>query len=358
MRLPVTAVCCLPLLLVTGCGADLAPAQDTGPAVGVVLPDRTTSARWEEQDRPLLQGAFERAGVRAAIENAEGDETRFAALVDRMIGQGVRVIVMTPLSADGGRAAQEKAATAGVSVIDYERLTPGGRAEYHVGFDNVRAGRLQAEELLRCTGAGARIAELLGGADDPNTAQFAAGNQEVLADRYLKGERVLVERRHVDRWDPEVATRQITEILDRTGNDVDGVLAANDGIASAVLTVLRARGLAGRVAVTGMDGTTEALRAVLRGEQCMSVHKPIRDEAEAAAQLALALVRGKPGSADDLVSGNVRDGSRNVKAILLGPEVATRRTIGRLVSQNAVRGRALCAGEFAQLCQENQITVR
>lgn len=359
----ITTVALSVLLLISGCarGSGVRPAvQDdrSAPVVGVILPDRKSSTRWEELDQPLLEGAFGRAGIQAVIENAEGDAARFATLVDRMIDQRVRVLVMTALDASSSRAAQRKAASAGISLIDYERLTPGGHAEYHVGFDNHATGELQAEGLLECLAGrpGARVIELLGGEADPNTAEFAAGNQFVLAGRYGKDDLRLVARRNVPDWDPGKARELAARILDAE-RSVDGVLAANDGIAGAVIEELRARGLAGQVAVTGMDATIDGLRAILRGEQCMSVYKPIRYEAEAAAQLALALARGDDAAADDLAAGNVRDetGKRDVKAVLLGPELAHKRTIASLVSSGAVRARQLCANEFAELCRLNDI---
>jgi D-xylose transport system substrate-binding protein len=46
-------------------------------SVGVILPDATTSPRWEANDRPSLQKAFEDAGITADIQNAGGDVAKF-----------------------------------------------------------------------------------------------------------------------------------------------------------------------------------------------------------------------------------------------------------------------------------------
>ena len=63
-------------------------ARPTG-KVGVILPDTTTSPRWEANDRPSLQAAFDEAGVESNIENAGGDVAKFGEICDSMINEGV-----------------------------------------------------------------------------------------------------------------------------------------------------------------------------------------------------------------------------------------------------------------------------
>jgi D-xylose transport system substrate-binding protein len=173
---------------------------------------------------------------------------------------------------------------------------------------------------------------------------------------YRNGVLRLAARKHVPNWNPLMAREIAAQVLD-SDPKIDGVPAANDGIAGALLEELRTRGLSGRVSVTGMDATIEGLRAILRGEQCMSVYKPIKHEAEAAALLALAITKGNPPAADDLATANVRDDAdrRDVKSVLLGPELANRRTIATMVSDGAVRSRQLCAGDYLKLCRQNGI---
>ena len=100
---------------------------------------------------------------------------------------------------------------------------------------------------------------------------------------------------------------------------MDGVVAANDGLAGAVITVLTKYGLNGQVPVTGQDATPDGLQAILRGDQYMTVYKPIKQEADAAAKLAAALAKGDTAAADALATGSVNDptGNRQVKSVLL-----------------------------------------
>ncbi|MBW4720691.1 sugar ABC transporter substrate-binding protein [Saccharothrix obliqua] len=367
-RLRGAAPCVALVLLVASCGAKgdagaQAPAQSSSdrPLVGVILPDKESSSRWESQDRSLLEGAFRVAGVDAVIENAEGDEKKFASIADAMLQRGVKVLMTTPLSTEGGATVERKAKQSGIPVINYDRITPGGTADYYVSFDNLNVGELQAEGLLSCLGgkSGAQIIEMQGSPSDNNATLFADGQRRKLGPKYDTGALKLVKSQPVDKWDPVAGRSLFEQILSGNSGRVDGVVAANDELAGAVIEVLKDRGLAGKVPVTGQDATLEGLRAVLRGDQCMTVYKPIRDEAEAAARLATAVARGDRSGADDLATGNTRDlvSRRDVKSVLLGADLITRDKVRGLVAQSVVKASDLCAGDIADDCEELGIFV-
>jgi len=356
------------MLMLASCGASsdqaaqpTAPIVKSKPKVGVILPDRASSSRWEEQDRPLLSQALGFAGIEPVIENADGDEAKFAGIAEDMIRRGVKVLMITPLTPQGGAAVERKAQQAGIPVIDYDRISLGGVADYYVSFDNINVGGLQAEGLLRCLGnkPGASIIEIEGAPTDNNATQFADGQRRKLGPKYDSGALRLVKSQPIENWDAAIGKRTFQEILDSNGGQVDGVIAANDGLAGAVIDVLRSRGLVGRVPVTGQDATLAGLQAVLRGDQCMTVYKPIRDEAEAAARLAIALVKGDNEGADDLATGNTRDlvSRRDVKSVLLGADLITKSEVRKMVAESVVKPAELCAGDMAPLCLQHDIAI-
>ncbi|MEU4802889.1 substrate-binding domain-containing protein [Actinosynnema sp. NPDC023587] len=366
-RLRGVASCAVLVMFVASCGGEVdslapPPATPSGerPVVGVILPDRESS-RWEELDRPMLASALNFAGVEPVIENAEGDEAKFASIADSMIQRGVKVLMTTPLSTEGGATVERKAKQAGIPVINYDRISLGGTADYYVSFDNLNVGELQAEGLLQCLGTkqGAQIIEIQGSPTDNNATLFADGQRRTLGPKYESGALKLVKSQPIDKWDPAAAKVAFEQILDGNAGRVDGVVAADDALAGAVIEVLKSRGLAGRVPVTGQDATVEGLRAVLLGDQCMTIHKPIRDEAEAAARLAIAVARGDLSGADDLATGNTRDlvSRRDVKSVLLGADLITRDKVRGLVAQSVVKSVDLCAGEVAEECEELGILV-
>ncbi|WP_442916344.1 sugar ABC transporter substrate-binding protein [Lentzea sp. DG1S-22] len=361
-RVMATSACLLFLLSAcgdAGGGALTLPSRGPKPIVGVILPDQTSSTRWEAQDRPLLTQAFTYADIEPFIENANGDEGKFLRIAEEMIRRKVKVLVTTPLSSAGGLAVQKKAKEAGIPVIDYDRLTLGGQAEYYVSFDGVNVGQLQAEGMLSCLGAkpGAQIVEMEGAPTDHNATLFAQGHKSVLGPRYESGALELVKTQSVEGWKPDIGGPLFEQILNDNGGKVDGVIAANDGLAGAVVEVLKKKGLAGKVPVTGQDATVEGLRAILRGEQCNTVYKPVRDEAEAVARLAIAVARGDLAGADDLATGNLRDpvARRDIKSVLLGATLIKKDSVRRLVTEGVVKAQDLCTADLVAVCAGQDI---
>ena len=243
----------------------------------MILPDTESSVRWESADRPALEAAFEAAGVDYDIQNAEGDAEKMTQIADTMIGDGVTVLAIVNLDSESGAAIQEKAASQGVATIDYDRLTLGGSAEYYVSFDNTVVGELQGQGLADCLGdKDANIVYLNGSPTDNNATLFSAGAHSVLdpmTNYTVVGEQAVPD------WDNEEAATIFQQLYTAANGDVDGVLAANDGLGGAVISILEGAGQAGTVPVTGQDATVEGLQNVLAGTQCMTVYKSATQEA-------------------------------------------------------------------------------
>ena len=319
--------------------------------VGVILPDTESSVRWENFDRPFLEEAFEEAGVEHDIQNAEGDAQRMATIAEQMITGGVTVLAITNLDSASGAQIQQQAAQQGVQTIDYDRLTLGGEAEYYVSFDNTAVGRLQGEGLVQCLEENdvteGNIAFLNGSPDDNNATLFSEGAHEVLdpMEQYTQ-----VAEQAVPGWDNQQAATIFEQMYTQAGGEIDGVLAANDGLANSVIGVLERNNRAGEVPVTGQDATVEGLQNILAGNQCMTVYKSIREEANALADLAVALLNGEEGE----TNGEVEDteGGRTVPAVLLEPQSIFRDNVSDVVEDDFVTADELCTGEFADACSE------
>jgi D-xylose transport system substrate-binding protein len=316
--------------------------------VGVILPDTESSVRWESFDRPYLEAAFKDAGVEADIQNAEGDASRMATIAEQMITGGVTVLAIVNLDSASGAQIQQQAAQQGVSTIDYDRLTLGGSAEYYVSFDNVAVGKLQGEGLAQCLGdKDANIAFLNGSPDDNNATLFAQGAHGVL-DAMTNYKQVAEQA--VPGWDNQQAATIFEQMYTQADGDIQGVLAANDGLANSVIGVLKRNDAAGAANVTGQDATVEGLQNILAGDQCMTVYKSVRDEAEAMAKLAVALLSGEKGE----TTGEVEDteGGRQVPSVLLEPQAIFRDNVKDVVDDEFVKASDLCTADFAAACTE------
>ncbi|MFY1687897.1 sugar ABC transporter substrate-binding protein [Plantactinospora sp. WMMB782] len=347
-------------LLTTGglaaCGDD---AGDGGgkaaePKIGVILPDSASSVRWETADRKYLQEAFDAAGVKSIIQNAQGDKAQFQTIADQMMTEGVNVLMIVNLDSGTGKAVLDKAKSQGVLTIDYDRLTLGGSAEYYVSFDNEAVGKLQGEGLVKClTDKGAKnpvIAELNGSETDNNATLFKNGYDSILQPKYDAKEYVKGPDQWVPAWDNTQAGTIFEQMMTQQNGKIDGVLAANDGLGNAVISVLKRNKLNGKVPVTGQDATVQGLQNILAGDQCMTVYKAVKKEADAAAELAIALAKGERKDAPTTVKDP--EGNRDVPAVLLEPKAIYKENVKDVVDDGYVSKAELCKDAFAAACAE------
>jgi D-xylose transport system substrate-binding protein len=335
-------------------GGASAAAPTTGAKVGVILPETASSARWEGFDKPLLTKAMADAGLQADIQNAQGDEQKFATLADGMIASGVKVLVIASISSESGAAVAAKAKAQGIPVIDYDRLNLGGSSDYYVSFDNVKVGALQGQGLADALKAtpGAQVIQIEGAPTDNNATLFYNGQQTVLKPLFDAGTLKLVAMQAIPKWDNQVGGTTFEQLLTKNGGKVDGVAAANDGLAGAIITVLTKNGLNGKVPVTGQDATPDGLQAILRGDQYMTVYKPIKQEADATAKLAAALATGDTATADGIATASSDDtkGSRKVKSVLLTPLLVTKDTVKSVIDDGAVKASEICVAATQATC--------
>ena len=299
--------------------ATTAPASGGGGKIGVILPDSASSARWETADRPYLEEAIKAAGFEPIIQNAEGDKQKMATIAESMIAEEVKVLMIVNLDSDSGKTILQKAKDAGIATVDYDRLTLGGGADVYISFDNVAVGKLQGEGLEKCiTDKGVKdpkVVELNGSPTDNNATLFKQGYDSVLDPLYASGGWTKVDDQSVPDWDNQTGGQIFEQMLATAGGSVDGVLAANDGLAGAVIAVLKKNNL--QVPVTGQDATVDGLRSILTGDQCMTVYKAVKTEAEAAAQAAIELAQGKTPTTNGTVTDT--ETSTEVPSVLATP---------------------------------------
>jgi D-xylose transport system substrate-binding protein len=338
-------------------GADDAAAGDG--MIGVLLPDSASSDRWETDDRPAFEAAFEELGLspdQYQILNAEGDANNQQNQAEQAITNGATVLLLTNLDSGSGATIIDDAKAQDVAVIDYDRLTLDGDADYYVSFDNEAVGRLQGETLVECIDEEVdaetpRVAVLNGSPTDNNATLFANGYNSVLEPLFEDGTYELVDDQSVPDWDNQEALVIFEQMLTAADNDIDAVLAANDGLGNAAIQGLAAAGMEG-IPVTGQDATAQGIQNIIAGNQCMTVYKGIVAEARAAAELAVDLLNGEEPQAD----ATVDNGSKEVPSVLLEPVAVTEENINETVIEDGFRTvEEICEGDVADSdwCQEN-----
>ena len=338
----------------SGSSSSSSSSSSSADKVAVLLPDTKSSVRWETADRPLLKAAFDAAGVPVTIQNAQGDKSTQQQQAEQAITNGAKVLLLVNLDSGSGAAIEANAKSQGVKVIDYDRLTLGGSADYYVSFDNVAVGKLQGQGLVDCLNkdkvSSPKIAELNGSPTDNNATLFKQGYDSVLNPLYKSGKAKKVGDQSVPDWDNQKALTIFEQMLQKNSNKVDGVLAANDGLGNAAISAIKARKLK-QIPVTGQDATAEGIQNILAGDQCMTVYKAIKKEADAASKLAIALAKKQPAPAG-LVNGKSDDTKRQVPSVLLTPQAITKDNIDVVIKDGFLKKDEICAGKFAQFCTQ------
>ena len=345
-------------IALTGCSKIDRVAEDF---VGVILPDVGTSeldrasSRWENADRRFLQAAFDAAGVKVDIQNAMGDRAAFVTIADQMMAAGAKVLILVNLDSDSAKAVQDKAATKGVKTIDYDRLTLNGSASYYVSFYSLEVGRIQGEGIKACLDAAgkkvARIVYLNGAPADNNATLLRAGYDSVLRSLIDSRSYALVDDQAVPDWDKGKAEVIFEEMLSKAGGKLDAVVSANEGLGLVAIEVLKKYKLNGKVCVSGQDAGVDGLRAILTGDLSVTVYKAIKAEAEAAAALAIALLKG---AAPTNITGSEFNGAVNVPSVLLSPVAITKANVKYVIADGFQTREAVCAG-IEELCKANGI---
>jgi D-xylose transport system substrate-binding protein len=334
-----------------GGGGSSAGGGGKTPNIGVILPDTKSSARWETADKKFLEDAFKAAGVKYTIQNAQGDKTQFQTIADQMITGGANVLMIVNLDSGTGKAVLDKAKSQGVATIDYDRLTLNGGAQYYVSFDNVAVGTLQGEGLAKCLEAKgkktANIVYLNGSPTDNNATLFKQGYDGVLSkmSQYKK-----VADQSVPDWDNQQAGTIFEQMYTKANGKIDGVLAANDGLGNAAIAILKKNSANGEIPVTGQDATVQGLQNILNGDQCMTVYKAVKKEADAAAKLAVGLAKGEQQTAPDTLKDP--ESGKDVPSVLLEPVAITIDNVNDVVADGYVKKDELCSGSFAAKCTE------
>ncbi len=315
-----------------------------------LLPDTTSSTRYTLFDAPYLKAAFKKANVAATVVNAHNDPQKQKSQAQQCLAQGAKVILLDQLDPVSGASITNLAVAGGAKVIDYDRLVVKSKASYYVSFNNVTVGKLQGKGLvagLRAKGTYSKhpvIAQLNGDIKDNNAILFKQGYDSILNPLFKSGtfKKATAGDQYTE-WSATKARTIFDQMLARNGNKINGVLAANDGLAGAVVASLKAHGLK-PVPLTGQDATPTGVQFILAGWQTGTVYKSVRLEANAAAAAAIAIINGKPVPG---VNGKVS----GTKSILLKPVWITKSNYTKLFTDGFLKKGQVCNGIYAKYCK-------
>jgi len=351
--LPLVAVLALVALLLAAAASGRGTAQKRSSAsikACALLPDTKSSTRYTLFDAPYLTKAFANAGVSAQVVNAHGDAQKQLSQAQQCILQGAKVVLLDQLTPASGASITNYVVSHHAKVIDYDRLVVGSKASYYVSFDNVKVGKLQGMGLvagLKAKGMYSKhpvIAELNGDTKDNNAHLFKKGYDSILNPLYKKGtfKKAKAGDQYTN-WDPILGRQIFDQMLARNGNHINGTLAANDGLAGAVIASLKAHHLK-PIPLTGQDATPTGVQFILAGWQTGTVYKSVKKEAAAAAKAAVQIVKGQKVTG---VNGKIS----GTPSILLKPVWVTKANYKLLFKDGFLKRGQVCIGPYKKYCK-------
>jgi D-xylose transport system substrate-binding protein len=338
----VTALIIALLLVTTACGGNNANSTNSGSSEDKSKPasasekkdgkikigfsmDTLQEERWQK-DRDLFKAAAEALGATVEVQSANSDAAKQIAQSENLISQGVDVLVVVPYNSVASAAIVEKAHEAGIKVLAYDRLILNSDLDLYVSFDNERVGEMQAEAITKLQPKGKFV--YIGGADtDNNAILFKKGAFNILQPLVDKGDIEIVYDQFTKDWNPANALTNMENALTANSNNIDAVVAANDGTAGGVIQALASQGMSGKIPVSGQDAELAAAQRIVEGTQAMTVYKPIKALAEKAAELAVQLANGEDLGADKTVN----NGKIDVPSVLLDPVAVDKSNIDATV---------------------------
>jgi D-xylose transport system substrate-binding protein len=366
LRIPVRApalaavLAVLVALVIGACGDDDEgdggeAAQEGGGKIAFLLPESQTT-RYESQDRPLFEAKVEELcpDCEVLYQNADQDPANQQQQVEAAVTEDVDVLVLDPVDSASAGALANRAKQAGIPVISYDRLILDGDLDYYVSFDSVEVGRQQGEALAQKLADDGNpkgpIIKINGDPKDNNAKLFKQGSNETLGEA---GVEVAKEYDTPD-WLPENAQREMEQAITAVGKDrIKGVYAANDGTAGGAIAAMKGAGMnPSQIPVTGQDAELAAIQRIIAGEQYMTVYKPIKALAEAAAQLAVAIATGEDVP-EDLVNGEEDNGQEKVPTVFLETIPVTKDNVqDTIVADGFWKPDEICTPRYRKACQQ------
>jgi len=294
--------------------------------------------RWKT-DEAAIKGQLEKLGAKYISADADGSPEKQLGDIDGLIAKGAKALIVLAMDKDAILPAVNKATRQKIPVVAYDRLieVPG---VFYITFDNVEVGRMQAREVFKLAPKGNYVF-IKGSPTDPNANFLRAGAQEIVDAAVKKADIKIVGEQYTEGWSPEVAQKNMEQILTKNANKVDAVVAANDGTAGGVVAALTAKGIRG-IPVSGQDADHAALNRIALGTQTVSVWKDSRELGKEAASAAVALASGKP--VDKAAKWNNGEKKVELQSRLLAPVPLTRDHLDVVIKAGWISKAEVCKG--------------
>lgn len=262
----------------------------SGITIGLSI-GNTTEERWNREIK-MFEEYCSKNDITLKEQVANNDANKQISQCENLLNEGIDVLICQSLDAEGAAPIVESAHEAGVKVIAYDRFIMNADLDYYVTFDSVKVGETEANFVVQAAPKGNYI-WLKGAQEDNNALLVAEGQKNVLQPYIDSGDITIVSEQWCKGWDPNEALKHTENALSKAGNDIQAVIASNDGTAGGAVQALEAQGLAGKVPICGQDADLAACQRIVEGTQTGTCYKPLQPLNTAACELAVAIAKGE-----------------------------------------------------------------
>ena len=319
-RLVTTFTLCVAALLFSACvkgpdsGNSSRGAKSGGPVrIGFSM-DTLKEERWQ-RDKALVEQRCKEVGAQCEVLVADGSDATQINQAESFLTKGVDVLIVAPHNGQVAASIVEAAHKQNVPVISYDRLIRNADVDLYVSHQVVKIGQMQAQYALDHAPKGNYV--LIGGSQTDNNALLLMdGQMQVLQPAIDKGQIKIVTKQFAREWLASEALRIMEDALTKNNNDIQAVVASNDGTAGGAIAAIPPQ-LVGKILVTGQDAELAAVQRIVQGQQTMTIYKPIQPLAFAAVDSAIKLAKGEKVDTKD----KINNGKIDVPALLFEPMV-------------------------------------
>lgn len=304
--------------------ASQTPKKDDKIVIGFSM-DTLQEERWK-RDRDYFVDRATELGAEVLVQSANSDDAKQISQAENLISQGVDVLVVIAHNSEASAAIVEKAHAAGIKVLAYDRLINNSDLDMYIVFDSIKIGEMQAKTIVEKVPKG-KFVLIEGSETDANAHVYKEGQMNILKPYIERGDIKIVYEQWTKDWSPTVALANMENALSANNNDIDAVIAANDGTAGAVIQALAAQKMAGKIPVSGQDAELAALQRIVEGTQTMTVYTPLNIFAGTAAELAVKMAKNENIESN----ATVNNGKVDVPSVFLDPILVTKENIDETV---------------------------
>jgi putative xylitol transport system substrate-binding protein len=207
---------------------------------------------------------------------------------DTMITQKYDAIIFVPIDIQAGAKAVEKASEAKIPVIGSNTRVNSDLLTAYIGSNDVLSGKMEAEAVLDKMGNKGNVVIIEGPIGQSAQIERRKGNLEAIS---AHPDIKTLEMKTAN-WSRAEALTLMEDWLTSHKGQIKGVIGQNDEMALGAIQAIKQAGLnVSDFDIAGIDGVTDALLAVKRGEMT-SILQDATAQAQGALDLALHAVLG------------------------------------------------------------------